>query len=875
MKRERGYLPRFGIDVILFLKSIKTLLLIVLLLIQGCGGGGGSGGGADDASVIADAGPDLAANEQTLVTLQGTGSTGNIKSYSWNQIGGPLVSLNNAGTAIANYMAPAVVKQEVLVFRLTVSGNNGATSSDEATHRISPVNSPPVADAGPDQFVPGQTIVTLDGNQSADGDGFIQSFSWTQTGGTEVDLTNSNTATPSFTAPAATEVLTFELIVTDNEGDTASDEVAVSVAEMLFSDDFSNGDQNGWTINVVDDSNNTSDWTVNGGGYLLQQNFLEDTDNGGTPFVESYHRGSYSFPNSGQDWDDYRFSVDVTPLPDGNGQSEGNDIGIMFRLQGNDNYYRLTLNARYGYTRLEKKVNGIFSTLAVDGRGYEEGEDLNIIVETNGSLIRIYVDDEPLFSTVDSDIASGTIALYCQDRVMFDNVIVTENSPAPAIVISESVAFSVATTVDAADPNTLDVAAITANVPIDGAVDFFLDGIPCELSSEPIPGLYRSVCLNVPQGEHTLVAVLLDKAGSALARDTNFSVGIQGNYFVAVGNSITNGKGDNYSKDNVSQDGRINAIQGYEANLNNLLTSTLLYPHVVFNEGIGGDESEQAANERIDSILERHPGANGVLILLGTNDSSGGGITTSEYRNNMQTLINKVTPGKEAWVALIPPTFNDDGTPNSGRNSIIQDYNNVITAQLSGIQVGPNFYDYFLGSGNNRSSLFADTLHPNGLGYAVMASLWHNVLVGAADPFQFTFIVLDNLTPLKYKQNLLEVGDEYYIDESFTLTDIPAVLDEGIWVMTANADRFNTSAAFLSFEVNRRVTVYVAYDSVASPPTWLTNDFTNTGLQIGTTNGSLNLYSREYDGASPITLDGNRAGNGTGSRNYIVVVVEN
>jgi hypothetical protein len=91
--------------------------------------------------------------------------------------------------------------------------------------------------------------------------------------------------------------------------------------------------------------------------------------------------------------------------------------------------------------------------------------------------------------------------------------------------------------------------------------------------------------------------------------------------------------------------------------------------------------------------------------------------------------------------------------------------------------------------------------------------------------------------------------------------------------MTANADRFDTSANFLSFEVDRNVTVYVAYDASAPTlPDWLQSDFTDTGLQVGTTNGLLNLYSKDYEGSDLVSLGGNRNAGGSGTKNYIVVV---
>jgi hypothetical protein len=203
-------------------------------------------------------------------------------------------------------------------------------------------------------------------------------------------------------------------------------------------------------------------------------------------------------------------------------------------------------------------------------------------------------------------------------------------------------------------------------------------------------------------------------------------------------------------------------------------------------------------------------------------------------------------------------------------NSKIVQFNDAIR-ELNNMQLGPDFYQYFLGSGANRSSLFLDRVHPNALGDVIMAYLWHNEL--NQDNPQPLPMILENLDPVNYKQNLLEEGDYYYIDESFTLTQVPPVLAGSIWVMTANADGINTSADFLSFEVDRNVTVYVAYDASAPTlPDWLRSDFTDTGLQVDTTNGLLNLYSKDYEGSDLVSLGGNRNAGGSGTENYIVVV---
>jgi hypothetical protein len=96
--------------------------------------------------------------------------------------------------------------------------------------------------------------------------------------------------------------------------------------------------------------------------------------------------------------------------------------------------------------------------------------------------------------------------------------------------------------------------------------------------------------------------------------------------------------------------------------------------------------------------------------------------------------------------------------------------------------------------------------------------------------------------------------------------------------MTADADAGNTSSNYVSFDTDRPVTVYIAYDAgAASRPNWMSS-FTSTGLSVGTTDAlapTLNLYSRSYS-VGTITLGGNLAAGASGSlANYIAIVVEN
>ncbi|HEX2239202.1 MAG TPA: Ig-like domain-containing protein, partial [Gammaproteobacteria bacterium] len=106
--------------------------------------------------------------------------------------------------------------------RFTYRVSDGATFSNIATVsiNITPVNQPPVANAGVDQVVNAGDAVTLNGSASSDPDGSLTAFQWSQTAGPSVALSDPSSPTPGLIAPgvAAQTILAFNLIVTDDAG---------------------------------------------------------------------------------------------------------------------------------------------------------------------------------------------------------------------------------------------------------------------------------------------------------------------------------------------------------------------------------------------------------------------------------------------------------------------------------------------------------------------------------------------------------------------------------------------------------------------------------------------------------------------------------
>ena len=189
-------------------------------------------------SAKADAGPDQTVNEGDTVVLDGSASKlspGGIDTYRWQQTGGtPTVTLIDADTATATFTAPDVgVGGTTLTFQLTVSNISGKSSTDTTDITVIFVNQTPTANAGDDQVVDEETVVTLDGSSSFDPDPSDSiTYQWEQSGGSpNVNLSGANTVQASFTAPKVLSdtTLTFQLTVTDSYGLQGTDTCTVKV----------------------------------------------------------------------------------------------------------------------------------------------------------------------------------------------------------------------------------------------------------------------------------------------------------------------------------------------------------------------------------------------------------------------------------------------------------------------------------------------------------------------------------------------------------------------------------------------------------------------------------------------------------------------
>ena len=102
-------------------------------------------------------------------------------------------------------------------FLLTVTDDDGAVDSDEAivTVLAASVNSPPVANAGPDQSITLPTNSATITGSGSDNDGTIQAYLWEKMTGPAVTLTNETTNQLNV-SNCQEGTYVFRLIVTDD-----------------------------------------------------------------------------------------------------------------------------------------------------------------------------------------------------------------------------------------------------------------------------------------------------------------------------------------------------------------------------------------------------------------------------------------------------------------------------------------------------------------------------------------------------------------------------------------------------------------------------------------------------------------------------------
>lgn len=221
----------------------------------------------DMTAPVADAGEDCSADEDTIVSFDGTGSTDNIgiADYAWSFVDVTPKQLFGANPEY-NFTQPGIY---LITLNVTDVAGNWDTDTVNATIADT---TPPVADAGPNVYSDINTPIVLDGSRSTDNVGIIN-YTWTFADGV---LQTLHGARPSYTF-ATLGQYNVTLSVQDAAGHSDTDNLTVTAivdTERPTADAGADRIVNEDTVVTLDGSGSIDNvgivsyrWTFNDSGY--------------------------------------------------------------------------------------------------------------------------------------------------------------------------------------------------------------------------------------------------------------------------------------------------------------------------------------------------------------------------------------------------------------------------------------------------------------------------------------------------------------------------------------------------------------------------------------------------------------------------------
>jgi hypothetical protein len=206
----------------------------------------------------------------------------------------------------------------------------------------------------------------------------------------------------------------------------------------LLAEDFDGGDVSSWKANpnpyashwtVVDEGDITppSNW------FVANQQLVQTSNiyGGGRA---SGRLGTYLLyedpAGEAYQWQDYELQVDLYC-------TDNDGIGVMFRYQDGDNYYKLDMDQQSpGFTKLFKMAGGVEQELVPVRQNawvtYPSKQWFRLAVRAEGGEIQVLVDGVEIraYSDTNAPLLSGTVAMYSwgQQNAHFDRIQVNRAS---------------------------------------------------------------------------------------------------------------------------------------------------------------------------------------------------------------------------------------------------------------------------------------------------------------------------------------------------------------------------------------------------------------------------------------------------------------
>ncbi|MGB1250220.1 MAG: hypothetical protein ACPG8W_06260 [Candidatus Promineifilaceae bacterium] len=195
--------------------------------------------------------------------------------------------------------------------------------------------------------------------------------------------------------------------------------------DALFRDSFAENNFSAWTVVDRGTQSTPSQWQI-AGGILRQTSNIWSPPNNRSAIEK---RGTMALAGDAA-WKDVLLQVGIQPL-------DNDAVGVVFRYQDADNFYRFSFDSERQYRRLVKNVNGVMTLLWEDEMGYEVGRNYTLTIIAVNGILQGFLDRQPLFEVIDFSLLAGRIGLYCwgHNNARFDHVWVDEVIEQPVSIL--------------------------------------------------------------------------------------------------------------------------------------------------------------------------------------------------------------------------------------------------------------------------------------------------------------------------------------------------------------------------------------------------------------------------------------------------------
>ncbi|WP_370978288.1 hypothetical protein [Agaribacterium sp. ZY112] len=151
-----------------------------------------------------------------------------------------------------------------------------------------------------------------------------------------------------------------------------------------------------WAIVDIGDNQGPSVWAVENEELVQSSNIFKWHD---------AEAGSYIYYEPGSEWTNYTASVSLR-------SSDNDGLGLSFRAQNKDNYYRFFMDHERTLRKLIRVQNGEKTILHSDTIKYVIDQDYDLKISAIGDQIEIKIDGERWYKGTDDALSQGTVSLF-------------------------------------------------------------------------------------------------------------------------------------------------------------------------------------------------------------------------------------------------------------------------------------------------------------------------------------------------------------------------------------------------------------------------------------------------------------------------------